>query len=216
MKVDTYKIDGTKASKKAELSDSVFAIEPNETLMYEDVRRHLANKRQGTAKTKDRSEVTGSRKKLYRQKGTGNARRGSAQAGILKGGGTFFGPKPRTYTVKMTKKMRQIARKSALSLKASNRSVMVIEDFTFEQPKTSQITDILKALEINGKKVLLLTAVTDHMVYKSGRNIPKVQIIEANKPTTYDLMYADVLLIQKSAIDVLENSIEPKGEEVAA
>ncbi len=216
MKVDTYKIDGTKASKKAELSDSVFAIEPNETLMYEDVRRHLANKRQGTAKTKDRSEVTGSRKKLYRQKGTGNARRGSAQAGILKGGGTFFGPKPRTYTVKMTKKMRQIARKSALSLKASNSSVMVIEDFTFEQPKTSQITDILKALEINGKKVLLLTAVTDHMVYKSGRNIPKVQIIEANKPTTYDLMYADVLLIQKSAIDVLENSIEPKGEEVAA
>lgn len=216
MKVDTYKIDGTKASKKAELSDSVFAIEPNETLMYEDVRRHLANKRQGTAKTKDRSEVTGSRKKLYRQKGTGNARRGSAQAGILKGGGTFFGPKPRTYTVKMTKKMRQIARKSALSLKASNSSVMVIEDFTFEQPKTSQITDILKALEINGKKVLLLTAVTDHMVYKSGRNIPKVQVIEANKPTTYDLMYADVLLIQKSAIDVLENSIEPKGEEVAA
>ncbi len=216
MKVDIYKTDGSKASKKAELSDSIFGIEPNETVLYEDVRRHLANKRQGTAKTKDRSEVVGSRKKLYRQKGTGNARRGSAQAGILKGGGTFFGPKPRTYSVKMTKKMRQLARKSALSLKASDESIRVIEDFTFEEPKTSKITDILSALEINGKKVLLLTAATDANVYKSGRNIPKVQVAEANKPTTYDIMYADVLLIQESAVEVLENSIQAKNEEVVA
>lgn len=216
MKVDIFKIDGTKTKKKAELSDSIFAIEPNETLIYEDVRRHLANKRQGTAKTKDRSEVTGSRKKLFRQKGTGGARRGSAQSPILRGGGTVFGPKPRTYTVKMTKKMRQIARKSALSLKAANGGIVVVQDFTFDAPKTSQVIDLLNALELAGKKVLLLTPEVDMNVYKSGRNIKKLSVLEANKPSTYEVLYADVIVIQASAIPVLENSVEPKTEEVAA
>ena len=145
MKVDIYKIDGSKSSKKAELNDNIFAIEPNEVVLYEDVRRHLANKRQGTAKTKERSEVTGSTKKMYRQKGTGNARRGDIKSPLLRKGGTVFGPKPRDYSFKMNKKTRQLARKSALSLKASAEAVVVVQDFSYEEPKTSQVSDLLKA-----------------------------------------------------------------------
>src|SRR5690554_5293803 len=182
MKLDIYKIDGSKTSKKAELSDTIFAIEPNDVVLYEDVRRHLANKRQGTAKTKERSEVTGSTKKMYRQKGTGNARRGDIKSPLLRKGGTVFGPKPRDYGFKMNKKTRQLARKSALSLKATAEGIFVIQDFTFEEPKTSQVADILSALELTGKKVLVLTSETDHIVYKSARNIPGVQVLEGYKP----------------------------------
>src|SRR5690554_3484966 len=173
MKLDIYKIDGSKTSKKAELSDTIFAIEPNDVVLYEDVRRHLANKRQGTAKTKERSEVTGSTKKLYRQKGTGNARRGDIKSPLLRKGGTVFGPKPRDYSFKMNKKTRQLARKSALSLKAQNEAIAITQDFTFDAPKTAQIVEFLTAFELTGKKVLILTAKSDVNVYKSARNIPK-------------------------------------------
>lgn len=138
MKLDIYKIDGSKSSSKAELSDTIFAIEPNEVVLYEDVRRHLANKRQGTAKTKERSEVAGSTKKMYRQKGTGNARRGDIKSPLLRKGGTVFGPKPRNYGFKLNKKTRQLARKSALSLKASNEGIIITEDFSLmslKQPR---------------------------------------------------------------------------------
>jgi large subunit ribosomal protein L4 len=216
MKLDIYKIDGSKTSKKAELSDAIFAIEPNEVVLYEDVRRHLANKRQGTAKTKERSEVTGSTKKMYRQKGTGNARRGDIKSPLLRKGGTVFGPKPRDYGFKMNKKTRQLARKSALSLKATAEGIFVVQDFSFDEPKTSKVADILNALEISGKKVLVLTPETDHIVYKSARNIPGVQVLEGYKPNTYQIMNADVLLIQESALPVLENSIERKTDEAAA
>jgi large subunit ribosomal protein L4 len=216
MKVDIYKIDGSKSSKKAELNDNIFAIEPNEVVLYEDVRRHLANKRQGTAKTKERSEVTGSTKKMYRQKGTGNARRGDIKSPLLRKGGTVFGPKPRDYSFKMNKKTRQLARKSALSLKASAEAVVVVQDFSYEEPKTSQVSDLLKALDVAGKKVLILTAETEKNIYKSARNIPTVQVLEGYKPNTYQIMHADVLIIQESAVKVLENSVEGKTEEAAA
>jgi large subunit ribosomal protein L4 len=216
MKVDIYKIDGSKSSKKAELNDSIFAIEPNEVVLYEDVRRHLANKRQGTAKTKERSEVTGSTKKMYRQKGTGNARRGDIKSPLLRKGGTVFGPKPRDYSFKLNKKTRQLARKSALSLKASAEAIMVVQDFSYDEPKTAQVSDLLKALDAAGKKVLILTAETEKNIYKSARNIPTVQVLEGYKPNTYQIMYADVLIIQESAVAVLENSVEGKTEEAAA
>lgn len=216
MKVDIFKIDGSKTSKKADLSDSIFAIEPNETAIYEDVRRHLANKRQGTHKTKGRSEITGSTKKLYRQKGTGNARRGSIKSPLLRKGGTVFGPQPRDYGFKMNKKVIQLARKSALSVKASDKAIKVVNDFSFEEPKTAQVIELLTAFELSGKKVLILTAETDKNVYKSARNIPGVEVLEANKPNTYKILHADVLLIQESAVEVLQNSVEPKTEEAAA
>ncbi|MBO6523531.1 MAG: 50S ribosomal protein L4 [Balneolaceae bacterium] len=215
MKLDIYKIDGSKGSKKAELSDTIFAIEPNETVMYEDVRRHMANKRQGTHSTKGRSEVVGSTKKMYRQKGTGNARRGNIKSPLLRKGGTVFGPKPRDYSFKLNKKVVQLARKSALSVKATAEAITVVNDFTFDAPKTSQVADMLSAFELNGKKVLILTPETDKNVYVSARNIPGVTVVEANKPNTYQILHADVIVIQESAISVLENSIE-KTEEVAA
>ncbi|MEP1305479.1 MAG: 50S ribosomal protein L4 [Balneola sp.] len=216
MKLDIYKIDGSKTSKKAELSDSIFAIEPNETALYEDVRRHMANKRQGTHKTKGRSEVTGSTKKMYRQKGTGNARRGDVKSPILRGGGTMFGPQPRDYSFKLNKKVIQLARKSALSVKASKEAITVVKDFTFEAPKTAEVANMLSAFKLDGKKVLILTAETDKNIFKSARNILGVTVVEARKPNTYQILNADMVVIQESAVSILEETIQPKTEEAAA
>jgi len=215
MKLPIYTIEGKESGSDAELRDSIFGIEPNETVIYEDVRRYMANQRQGTAKTKERGEVRGGGRKAYRQKGTGMARRGSIRSPLLKGGGTVFGPRPRVHNVKMTKKMRKLARKSALSLKATDEAITLIEDFSFEAPKTSKVSDILKAFEIENKKVLLLTADTDINIYKSARNIPGVQVLEGNKATTYQILDADVLLMQKGAVDALQESIENTTEEAA-
>ncbi|HET6527872.1 MAG TPA: 50S ribosomal protein L4, partial [Balneolaceae bacterium] len=146
----------------------------------------------------------------YRQKGTGMARRGTIRSPLLKGGGTVFGPKPRDYSYSMPKKTRRLARKSALSLKAAEDAVKVINDFSFDEPKTAKIVAILKALNVEGKKVILLTAETDNIIYKSARNIPEVQVLEANKPTTYEILNADIILIQQSAVEKLEASVEPK------
>ncbi len=216
MKLDIYKIDGKKTSKKAELSDSIFAIEPNETAVYEDVRRHMANKRQGTHKTKGRSEIQGSTKKLYRQKGTGNARRGDIKSGLLRGGGTMFGPQPRDYGFKLNKKVIQLARKSALSIKADKEAIKVVSDFTFDAPKTAEVASILSSFDLEGHKVLIITAETDTVLYKSARNILGVSVVEANKPNTYQILNADAVLIQESAVSVLENTIEPQTEEAVA
>src|SRR6056297_3936531 len=156
MKVTIHKTDGESSGNEADLNDQIFGIEPNETVLYEDVRRFLANKRQGTASTKERGEVRGGGRKAYKQKGTGMARRGSIRSPLLRGGGTVFGPKPRNYTVRLTKKAKRLARMSALSLKATDEAITLIEDFSFEAPKTSKVSDILKAFEIENKKVLLL------------------------------------------------------------
>lgn len=206
MKLTIYKIDGKSSGKKADLDDSIFGIEPNETVMYEDVRRILANRRQGTAKTKERGEVRGGGRKAYKQKGTGMARRGSMRSPLLKGGGTIFGPKPRTYTVRLTKKAKRLARKSALSLKASEEGIKVIQNLNFEEPRTKQVIELLEAFKLTGKKVLILTAAVDKNVLLSARNIPGVSVLEANKPTTYEIMNADELLLLVDAIPVLEST----------
>ncbi len=206
MKLTIHKTDGKSSGEKADLNDQVFAIEPNETVLYEDVRRFLANKRQGTANTKERGEVRGGGRKAYKQKGTGMARRGSIRSPLLKGGGTIFGPKPRTYTVRLTKKAKRLARMSALSLKASEDAIKVVEDFSFDEPKTKEIVTILNGLGIGDKKVLILTKETDSVIYKSANNLKKVHVLEAAKPSTYEIMNADIILIQKSAVDVLEAS----------
>jgi large subunit ribosomal protein L4 len=216
MKLDVFKIDGSKSGSSIELNDSIFAIEPNETVLYEDVRRHLANKRQGTAKTKGRSEVTGSTKKLYRQKGTGNARRGDIKSPLLRKGGTVFGPQPRDYGFKLNKKVIQLARKSALSLKATEEAITVLNDFTFEAPKTKQVVDMLAAFELSDKKVLLLTKETDKNIFKSAKNLQNVYVVEANMPNTYQILHADIVLIQEGAVEILENSLTPKTAEVEA
>lgn len=215
MKLPIFTTEGKESGDKAELRDSIFGIEPNETVIYEDVRRYMANRRQGTAKTKERGEVRGGGRKAYRQKGTGMARRGSIRSPLLKGGGTVFGPRPRVHKVKMTKKMRKLARKSALSLKATDEAITVIKDFSFDEPKTGKVADILKAFDWENKKVLILTGETDINLYKSARNIPGVQVLEGNKPTTYQILDAEVLLIQESAVDVLQESIESTTEEAA-
>lgn len=216
MELSVYKTDGTKSRKKATLSDAVFAVEPNESLVYEDVRSYLSNQRQGTAKTKGRSEVRGGGRKAYRQKGTGNARRGTIRSPLLVGGGTVFGPKPRDYKVVLSKKKRQLARKSALTFKAGDEAIYVVEDFTLDNPKTKDLLAILAALKIHDKKVLLLTTKTDPNIYLSGRNLPNVTVMEANKPATYEILNADCILIQNEAIPVLEKSVGETAEEVKA
>ncbi|MGD8426574.1 MAG: 50S ribosomal protein L4 [Balneolaceae bacterium] len=215
MKLPIFTTEGKDSGKKAELADSIFAIEPNETAIYEDVRRFMANQRQGTSNTKERGEVRGGGRKAYRQKGTGMARRGTIRSPLLKGGGTVFGPSPRDYSYTMPKKYRRLARKSALSIKAADGEIKIIDDFSFDEPKTKKIAAILEGLELSGKKILLLTAETDTIVYKSARNIPNVKVLEADKPTTYQMLDSDMILIQKSGVKKLQESVEPAEEAVA-
>lgn len=215
MKLNILKTDGTESGRSVELPESVFAIEPRDTLVYEDVRAYLAHQRQGTAKTKGRTEVRGGGKKAFRQKGTGGARRGTLRSPLLKGGGTVFGPRPRVYTIRLTKKMKELARKSAFTYKAKDNAVVVVEDFTFEAPKTSSLLAVLKNLKLEGKKVLLLTGGTDLNLYKSGRNIPGVSVLEAYKPSTYEVLHADFVLLTESGLDAL-TSVLNKNEEAAA
>ncbi|MEG8946801.1 50S ribosomal protein L4 [Rosettibacter firmus] len=206
MKLDVYKIDGTKTGEQVELSKDIFEIEPNDHALYLAVKAYLANQRQGTHKTKERSEVRGGGKKPWRQKGRGGARAGSIRSPLWVGGGTVFGPKPRDYRQKLNKKVNALARKSALSYKAKNNQIFVVEDFNFEKPKTKDFVNILKALNLDGKKVLLLTNGTQENVYKSGRNIEKVNILEANKASAYELLNNQVLVLQKSAVKLLEST----------
>jgi large subunit ribosomal protein L4 len=216
MKLTIYKTDGTSSGKEAELSDSIFSIDPNETVLYEDVRRILANRRQGTAKTKERGEVRGGGRKAYKQKGTGMARRGSMRSPLLKGGGTVFGPSPRNYTVNLTKKAKRLARKSALTLKAREEAIKVVEDFSMDAPKTKDFIAILAALEMDTKKVLVLLGETDRNTYLSSRNIPNVTVARSHEANTYDILNAEYLLFTDSAVSALQESIEGKIEEEAA
>jgi len=215
MKLPIFTTEGKDSGNEATLSDSIFGIEPNETVIYEDVRRYMANQRQGTSNTKERGQVRGGGRKAYRQKGTGQARRGSIRSPLLKGGGTVFGPSPRDYSFRMSKKSRVLARKSALSAKVNDEAVTIIDNIRLDEPKTRKVADMLEALEVQNKKVLILSADTEKILYKSARNIPNVEVLEADKPTTYQILDAEVILIQQSAVDVLERSIEPAEEAVA-
>lgn len=203
MKLDVYKIDGTK-SEEIELNQETFEIEPNDHVIYLSVKAYLANQRQGTHKAKERAEVRGGGKKPWRQKGRGTARAGTSRSPLWVGGGTIFGPRPRNYRQKLNKKVTILARKSALSYKAKSDQIVVVEDFNFDQPKTKDFANMLEALKISGKKTLLLTSDTNTNVYKSGRNIAKVNVLEASKASTYDLLNNQVLLLQKGAVEKLQ------------
>ncbi|MEW5842169.1 MAG: 50S ribosomal protein L4 [Bacteroidota bacterium] len=207
MKLEVYKKDGTKSGESVELSKEIFEIEPNDHVLYLAVKAYLANQRQGTHKAKERSEVSGGGKKPWRQKGRGGARAGTTRSPLWVGGGSIFGPKPRDYRQKLNKKVVSLARKSALSYKAKANQIVLVEDFSFESPKTKDFVLMLDALKVKGKKTLFLTNGHQENVYKSGRNVPRVNIVEANKASAYDLLNNQVLLMQKSAVNLLESTI---------
>jgi len=215
MTLDVLKIDGSKSGEKVTLADNIFAIEPNDHAIYLSVKAYLANQRQGTHKTKERGEVRGGGKKPWKQKGRGGARAGTTRSPLWVGGGTIFGPRPRDYRQDLPKKVKRLARKSALSYKVKDEQLVVVEDFSIDKPKTKEFVKILNALKIEGKKVLLLTNTNDLNILKSGRNIPKVKVLEASKASTYDLLNNQVLLLQKSAVKVIENTFSAKETEEA-
>ena len=208
MELDVFKKDGTKTGEKVKLSDTIFGIEPNQQALYRAVRAYLDNQRQGTSKVKTRREVRGGGKKPFKQKHTGMARQGSSRSGVMVGGGSIFGPQPRDYTASIPAKMRRLARKSALSLKAKEGQIKIIEDFSFEKPTTKEMAGVLKALDLVASKTLLLVPKSDPNVTKSGRNIPSLRVAEAGNASTYELVDNQVLLIQKSAVEVLQNTFK--------
>lgn len=207
MDVKIYNTDGSVGKESIALSEKVFGVEPNHHLVYQAVRIHLANQRQGTHKAKERAEVRGGGKKPWRQKGRGTARAGSTRSPLWVGGGTIFGPRPRDYRMKFPIKMRQNARQSAFSLKAQDQQVMIVEDFTVTETKTKEVITILKALNLDQKKTLLLVPQYDKKLWLAGRNIPTLNILEASNASTYDVLNNQVLLIQKSALPVIENTL---------
>ena len=214
MTLDVLKIDGSKSGDKIDLSDSIFAIEPNDHAIYLSVKAFLANQRQGTSKSKERAEVRGGGKKPWKQKGRGGARAGTSRSPLWVGGGTIFGPRPRDYRQDLPKKVRRLARKSAFSYKAKDAQLLIVEDFNIDQPKTKDFSKILSALKVNGKKILLLTEANNPNVYKSGRNIPKVKVLEASKASTYDLLNNQVLILQKGAVKEIEKTFTANEEVV--
>jgi len=211
MKVDVLKIDGTSSGKKCELPDEIFAVEPNDHVLYLSVKAYLANQRQGTHKAKERGEVSGGGKKPWRQKGRGGARAGTIRSPLWVGGGTIFGPRPRDYRQDLPKKVAKLARKSALSLKVKANQLVIVEDFNFETPKTKDFVKILNNLKLNGKKTLVLTNGNLNSVYKAGRNIPKVQILEADKASAYDIVNNQIVLLQEGGVELINKSFGYKA-----
>jgi large subunit ribosomal protein L4 len=203
MELKVIKIDGTETGETVILADEIFSIEPNTHLIYQAVRMYLSNKRQGTHKTKERGEVKGGGKKPFKQKGTGNARRGTSRSPIEVGGGTIFGPKPHRYYLSMPKKASRLARRSALSMKIKENEITVIEDFSLDKPKTKDLSNIMRALKLESKKTLLLVPEKNENIYKSGRNLPKLKVMISDQAATYDLLNNKMILIQKSAVEKL-------------
>ena len=212
MNLDIYKIDGKPSGKKITLDDEIFGIEPNDHAIYLSVKAYLANQRQGTHKAKERSEVRGGGKKPWRQKGRGTARAGTIRSPLWIGGGTIFGPRPRDYRQKLPLKVKQLARKSALSYKAKDEQLVVVEDFSFDKPKTKEFVSMMNALKLSGKKILLLTGKNEKNIYKSGRNINKVSIMEASKASTYDILNNQILVLQHTAVDAILKTFSEKEE----
>ena len=200
MEINVLNIKGEDTGRKAELDDNIFAIEPNDHVIYLDVKAYLANRRQGTAKSKERSEVSGSTRKLIRQKGSGGARRGDINTPLFPGGGRVFGPKPRDYSQKVNKKTKVLARKSALSYKAKDNAIVVIEDFTMDEPKTKEFINIEKNLKVEGRKLLLVLPHADKNVYLSARNLQRVKVILAASLNTYSVLDADVLVMTEKCL----------------
>jgi len=204
MKIDVLNIQGGKTGRSVELPDEIFGVEPNEHAVYLAVKQYLAAQRQGTHKSKEKGEITGSTRKLKKQKGTGTARAGSIKSGVFRGGGRMFGPRPRKYNVNLNKKVKSVARNSALSSKAGAGQVVILEDFTFDQPKTKEFVEILNKLELKGKKALLVTGDYDKTLHLSCRNIPKVSMTRAQDLNTYQVMNAGTLVLSEGSIDKMK------------
>ena len=204
MEVNVYNIKGEDTGRKITLNESIFGIEPNDHAIYLDVKQFMANQRQGTAKSKERSEMSGSTRKLGRQKGGGGARRGDINSPVLVGGARVFGPKPRDYRFKLNKKVKILARKSALSYKAQESAIVMLEDFTFEVPKTKEFLSIIKNLKIEGKKVLFVLPESNKNVYLSARNLQRAEVILASNVNSYKVLNADVVVITEKSLETID------------
>jgi large subunit ribosomal protein L4 len=208
MELAILNIDGKETGRKVNLNDSIFGIKPNDHAIYLDTKQFLANQRQGTHKSKQRGEVAGSTRKIKRQKGTGTARAGSIKNPLFRGGGRVFGPQPRFYGFKLNKKLKQLARKSALSYKASANNIIVLEDFSFEAPKTKEMIKIGSNLNIGNKKSLFVLPEQNKNIYLSSRNVQGVEVVSAGELSTYKIMKASTLVLAESAVDVLQATFE--------
>jgi large subunit ribosomal protein L4 len=204
MELTVYKINGEETGRKVTVNDNVFAVEPNEHVMYLAVKQYLADQRQGTHKSKERSELSGSTRKLFRQKGTGGARRGDINSPLLRGGARVFGPKPRDYSFKLNKKVKQLARRSALSAKVNDNEIMIVEDFTFNEIKTKQMVKVLNDLKVAGQRVSFVFAEPNKNVVLSARNIQKTKVVLARNLNTYDILNNKKLFICESALKPIE------------
>ena len=204
MDINVLDIKGQETGRKVTLNESIFGIEPNDHVLYLDVKQYLANQRQGTAKAKERSEHAGSTRKLGRQKGGGGARHGDINSPLLKGGGRVFGPKPRDYSFKLNKKVKVLARKSALSYKAQENAIVVVEDFNMDAPKTKEFVNIAKNLKVDGKKVLLLLPDVNKNVYLSARNLQKAEVMSARNVNAYKVLNADVLVVTENSLQAID------------
>jgi len=208
MKLDVLNVEGDKTGRSVELPGDIFDIPQNDHVIYLAVKQYNANQRQGNSKTKERNEITGSTRKIKRQKGTGTARAGDIKNPLFRGGGRIFGPRPREYNVRLNKKVKSLARKSAMSAKARDGQIMIVEDFTFEAPKTSEFLGFLENLEVQTSKVLFITGDYDNILYLSSRNIPKAKVVEARNINIYDLVLANKLVFSESAIKVISDTLK--------
>ncbi len=204
MEVSVLNINGQETGRKVTLNESIFGIEPNDHVLYLDVKQYLANQRQGTAKSKERSEISGSTRKLGRQKGGGGARRGDINSPLLVGGGRVFGPRPRDYRFKLNKKVKVLARKSALSYKAQENAIIVLEDFTMEAPKTKEFINITKNLKVDGKKALVVLPEVNKNVYLSARNLQRSEVMLASTINAYKVLNADVLVVTEKSLETID------------
>jgi len=207
MKVAVLDITGKDTGRKVELSKDVFEIEPNDHAIYLDVKQHLANKRQGTHKAKERAEIVGSTRKIKKQKGTGTARAGSIKSGVFRGGGRMFGPRPRDYSFKLNKNLKRLARKSALSIQAKDKKIVVIEDFNFETPKTKNFINVLKALELGTKKSLFVLDGSNNNVYLSSRNLKSTRVVNSSGLNTYGILNANKIVITEGSLEEIETNL---------
>ena len=207
MEAKVLDFNGKDTGRKVQLSDSVFGIEPNNHAVYLDVKQYLANQRQGTHKAKERAEVAGSTRKIKKQKGTGTARAGSAKNPLFKGGGTVFGPRPRSYSFKLNKNLKRLARKSAFSIKAKESSIIVLEDFSFEAPNTKNFINVLKALELENKKSLFVLGDTNKNVYLSSRNLKGSSVVSSLELSTYAILNANNLVLLESSLEIIEENL---------
>ena len=207
MEVNVLNISGKATGAKVQLSEEIFGIEPNDHAIYLDVKLYLANQRQGTHKSKQRNEIAGSTRKLYKQKGTGGARAGSIKSPLFNGGGRIFGPQPRNYTFKLNKKLKSLARNSALAYKAQDSSVVILEDFSFDAVKTKNFIKLISALEFTNQKTLIVVPAGNENVYLSSRNVQKTKVITPDQITTYDVLNASKLVFTTSSVKTLEGAL---------